>query len=128
MMDSDKAILKNGLIWYEEPDGTCKILSPTLISMGEDRPLHLMFPVHLSEALSVLPEAKEMASERDALLVLLLYGEASDSEIKTLVLELAEAQVLPLWIGEENRRKFNKIVAMLSSGNFSYGNHHTPFL
>jgi hypothetical protein len=31
-----------------------------------------------------------------------------------LVLKLAEAKVLPLWIGKENRRKFNQITARLS--------------
>lgn len=100
--------------WYEGPDGTCNLDKPTLINMGEDRPLHLMFPVHWSEAVDILPEAKRLASERDAFLVLLVYGEASDQEIQSLILELADAQVLPLWIGEENRKKLDRIITMLS--------------
>lgn len=100
--------------WYEGPDGTCSLDKPTLINMGEDRPLHLMFPTHWSQAVDVLPEAKRLASERDAFLVLLIYGEASDQAIQSLILELADAQVLPLWIGEENRKKLDRIITMLS--------------
>jgi hypothetical protein len=33
--------------------------------------------------------------------------------MKLLVIELAVARVLPLWVGEENRRKFNEAVALL---------------
>jgi len=113
-MNSDKAHLGNNRPWYEGPDGSCNLLTPTLINMGEDKPLHLMYPVHWTDSLDVLPLAKNMASEQDALLVLMLYGEASDSEIASLILELADARVLPLWIGEQNRKKFNRIVAMLS--------------
>lgn len=112
-MDTNKAD-ENRRPWYEGPDGTCNLDKPTLINMGEDRPLHLMFPVHWSDAVDVLPEAKRLASERDAFLVLLIYGEASDREIQSLILELADAQVLPLWIGEENRRKLDRIITMLS--------------
>ncbi len=100
--------------WYEGPDGTCNLDKPTLINMGEDRPLHLMFPTHWSEAVDILPEAKRLASERDAFLVLLIYGEASDHAVQSLILELADAKVLPLWIGEENRKKLDRIIAMLS--------------
>lgn len=114
-IDSDEAYVEDNRPWYESPDGTCNFLEPTLINMGEDKPLHLIFPVHWSEAVELLPEAKNMANERDAFLVLMLYGEASDSEIQLLIIELADAQVLPLWVGEENRRKFNRIIEMLSS-------------
>lgn len=113
-MESNQTYLENERPWYEGPDGTCNIIQPTLLKMGEDKPLHLIFPVHWREASSVLPEAKAMAREHDAFLVLMLYGEASDSEIQSLVLEFAEAQVLPLWIGEQNRMKFNKVIGMLS--------------
>ena len=99
--------------WYERPDGTCNLDQPTLINMGEDRPLHLMFPIHWTQAVDILPEAKRLASERDAFLVLLIYGEASDQAVQSLILELADAQVLPLWIGEENRKKLDRIIKML---------------
>lgn len=112
-MDTYEAY-ENRRPWYEGPDGTCNLDRPTLINMGEDRPLHLMFPVHWSKAVEILPEAKSLAIAQDAFLVLLIYGEASDREIQWLVLELADAQVLPLWIGEENRKKLDRIIAMLS--------------
>ncbi|NEP29640.1 hypothetical protein, partial [Moorena sp. SIO3I6] len=62
-----------------------------------------------------LPQAKTMARQLNGFLVLLLYGQASDQEIQSLVLELAEAQVLPLWLGWQNRKRFDRIVAMLST-------------
>lgn len=113
--DSDEGYMEDDRPWYESPDGSCNFLEPTLINMGEDKPLHLIFPVHWSEAIALLPEAKNMADEREAFLVLMLYGEASDIEIQSLILELADAQVLPLWVGEDNRKKFNRIIDMLSS-------------
>ena len=112
--NSKEAYLHNERPWYEGPDGSCHLIEPTLIKMGDDQPCNLMFPVHWSEAMCVLPEAKKRAHELNAFLVLMLYGEASDSEIQSIVLELADAQVLPLWIGEHNRKKFDKIVEMLS--------------
>ncbi len=99
--------------WYENADGTCKVQIPTLVSMGEDRPQCLMFPAHWSQSSSVLPKAKNMASELDAILVLLIYGDISYSEITALILELAEDRILPLWIGENNRKKFDRIVGLL---------------
>jgi hypothetical protein len=109
-----KPYWKNDCPCYEESDGTCKIIQPTLINMGDDKPLHLLFPAHWSEALYILPEAKQMTLALDAFLVLVLHGEASEDQIESLVLKLAEAKVLPLWIGKENRRKFNQITARLS--------------
>lgn len=73
-----------------------------------------MFPVHWAKSLEILPQAKRMADDHQAMLVLLLHGEASNSEIMSLVLQLAETQVLPLWIGEQNRRKVDQIISMLS--------------
>jgi hypothetical protein len=120
-MDTNQANLKNGSIWDESSDGTCNLLEPTLIYMGEDLPLHLMFPVHWREALSILPDAQKMARQQDAFLVLMLSGKASESEIQSLILELAKAQVIPLWVGEDNQRKFDEILAKLSVGNLSNG-------
>lgn len=105
---------KNDHQWYERADGTCKFENPTLINMGDDRPPNLFFPVQASEALSVLAKAKYIANELDALLVLLLYGEIADLEMASLILELADSRVLPLWVGEKNRTKFDRIVAILS--------------
>jgi hypothetical protein len=113
-MAAKEEYVENRPPFYEGPNGTCKFDKPTLINMGEDRPLHLMYPVHWSHVHHVLPSAKTMASKHDALLVLLIYGEASDSEIQSLILELADAQVLPLWIGEENRKKLDRIITLLS--------------
>lgn len=110
----DERYLDNNRPWYESPEGTCNILAPTLIPMGDDKPVHLIFPVHWSQAGNELLKAKKLAREKNALLVLMLYGEAPDSEVQSLVLKLAEAQVLPLWIGEQNRKKFDRVVAMLS--------------
>ncbi|NEP53213.1 MAG: hypothetical protein F6K65_32200 [Moorea sp. SIO3C2] len=112
---SEAAYLENHRPWYEGPHGTCNLLKPTLIHMGDDKPLHLMFPVHWTEAIDALPQAKIMARQLDGFLVLLLYGQASDQEIQSLVLELAESQVLPLWLGWQNRKRFDRIVAMLSN-------------
>lgn len=114
MRETEETYQENNPPFYEGPDGTCKFDQPTLINMGEDRPLHLMYPVHWSHSLHVLPSAKTMASKHEALLVLLIYGEASDNEIQSLILELADAQVLPLWIGKENRKKLDRIIALLS--------------
>jgi hypothetical protein len=101
-------------LWYEDLDGTCKIQEPTLLNMGEDRPYYLMFPTHYREFDAILPEAKQMANELDAFLVLLIHGEISDSEIISLILELVDTRVVPLWIGEKNRIKFDRMVAVLS--------------
>jgi hypothetical protein len=100
--------------WYEKPDGTCNIQQPTLINMGDDKPLHLMFPVHWSKSLNVLDDAKKLASQLDAFLVLVLYGEASESEMASLTLEFATARVLPIWLGQKNRQQFDKVTAVLS--------------
>ncbi|MBE9126833.1 MULTISPECIES: hypothetical protein [unclassified Coleofasciculus] len=114
-MHSQEATLENNSPWYESPNGTCTILQPTLVNMGEGKPLHLMFPVHWAKSLEVLPQAKQMANNLKAMLVLLLHGEASDSQIASLIVELAEAEVLPLWIGEQNRQKVDRIISMLFS-------------
>lgn len=113
VLDREQSNPKQDLPWYERPNGTCNFLQPTLINMGDDKPLHLMFPVHWRESLDVLPQARNLARELNALLVVMLYGEASDSDIESLSLEFAKARVLPLWIGEKNRRKFDRIIAML---------------
>lgn len=113
VLDREQSNPKQDLPWYERPNGTCNFLQPTLINMGDDKPLHLMFPVHWSESLAVLPQARNLARELNALLVVMLYGEASDNDIESLSLEFAKARVLPLWIGEKNRRKFDRIIAML---------------
>jgi hypothetical protein len=81
--------------------------------MGDDLPLHLLFPVHYSQTLSVIPEAKQMSRELDAFLVLMVYGEVSESQMEYLILELAQAQVIPLWIGEKNRNKFTRVTNKL---------------
>ncbi|HBL61664.1 MAG TPA: hypothetical protein DDZ80_25570, partial [Cyanobacteria bacterium UBA8803] len=101
-MDSNTASLGNDRPWYEGPDGTCNLEEPTLVNMGEGRPLHLMFPVYWAQSLEILPEAKKMANDVEAMLVLLIYGEAPDSEVAKLIVELASAEVLPLWIGDQN--------------------------
>lgn len=113
-MNSFDPPLENDHLWYEGPDGTCNLLTPTLLNLGDDKPLHLLFPVHWHESLAVLPSVKQLASEHDAFLVLMLHGEASDHEIQALVIGLADAQVLPLWLGEQNRKKFDRIVEMFS--------------
>jgi hypothetical protein len=76
----------------------------------------LIYPAHWTQARGIVLEAKKLARENDALLVLMLYGEAPDIEVQALVLDLADAQVLPLWIGEQNRKKFDKAIAWLSGG------------
>lgn len=113
-MNSFDPPLENDRLWYEGPDGMCNLFTPTLLNLGDDKPLHLLFPVHWRESLAILPKAKQLASEQDAFLVLMLYGDASDHEIRALVIELADAQVLPLWLGDQNRKKFDRIVAMFS--------------
>jgi hypothetical protein len=113
-MKSNKTQLRNGS-GENHPlkfSTTCKITQPTSIAMGDDRPAYLMYPTHWHEALSRLPEAKKLARERDALLVLVLDGEISLNEMRFLVVELALAQVIPLWLSEENQSKFNTAVAM----------------
>ena len=87
-------------------------IQPTVIEMGEDGIAYLLYPVFWREWLTKVYEAKKLAREHDALLVLVLYGEVSLTEMKSLVLELAEAQVIPLWLGEENQSKFNLAIAM----------------
>ena len=113
LIEAVKAYLKNDCPWYENPDGTCTILQPTVLNMGDDTPLHLLFPVHYSQTLSVIPEAKQMGRELDTFLVLMVYGEVSESQMECLILELAQAQVIPLWIGEENRKKFTTVTNKL---------------
>lgn len=113
LIEAVKAYLKNDCPWYENPDGNCTILQPTVVNMGEDIPLHLLFPVHYSQTLSVIPAAKQMSREVDAFLVLMVYGEVSESQMEFLILELAQAQVIPLWIGEENRKKFSTVTNKL---------------
>lgn len=107
--------LKNHRPWYETADGTCKIQEPTLINMGEDRPLHLLFPVHWEQWLNVLPTARKLARQNDAFLVLVLCGEVSLEQMKSLIIEFATESVLPLWVGKENRKKFNYAVVKLSN-------------
>ncbi|MCA1995583.1 MAG: hypothetical protein LDL41_26570 [Coleofasciculus sp. S288] len=101
--------------WYETPDGTCQIHEPTVIDMGDDRPRHLFFPIHWSESLSILPEAKNQACELNATLVLMLHGEVTLDQMTSLVLELATHCVLPFWVGEENRRTFDSAIAIAVS-------------
>lgn len=105
--------------WYEAFDGTCTINQPVLIHQGDDQPNYLLFPVHWPEFIAVLPEAKRVARESNALLVLVLYGELSLDTMKALVVEFAAAQVLSLWVGEQNRKNFNQSVALLSQGNYN---------
>lgn len=116
-MSSDTASLENQppCPWYEKPDGTCNLDQPTLVTMGEGQPVHLMFPVHWTQSLQILPQAKKMAGELQAMLVLLIHGEASDREIAELIIQLAGTEVLPLWIGEQNRRQVDQIITMLAS-------------
>jgi hypothetical protein len=87
-------------------------IQPTLLEMGEDGIAYLLYAVFWPEWLTKVYEAKKLARQHDALLVLVLYGEVSLTEMKSLVLELAEAQVIPLWLGGENQRKFNLAIAM----------------
>lgn len=107
--------LQNNCHWYEATDGNCTIQKPTLINMGEDIPVHLLFPVYWQEWLYVLPEANRLAWENEALLIFVLYGKVSLEQMKLLVLEFAVKSVLPLWIEEENRNKFNCAVAMIAN-------------
>lgn len=106
--------LENTLPWYETADGTCKIKTPTLVNIGDDRPLHLLFPVDWQEWLSVLPSARNLATINDAILVMVLSGEVSFEQMQFLILEFAAECVLPLWVGTENRHKFNCAVVRLS--------------
>jgi len=113
-MNSNKTNLSNGSGGNNPlsvPEA-CNISQPTLTNMGEDRPAYFMYPRHWYEAIGRLPEAKKLARERDALLVLVLDGEISLDEMKSLVAEFAVAQVIPLWLSEENQSKFNTAVAM----------------
>jgi hypothetical protein len=113
LIEAVKVYLNKDCPWYEKPDGTCAILQPTVLNMGDDRPLHLLFPVHYSQILSIIPEAKQMGREIDAFLVLMVYGEVSERQMEYLIMELAQAQVIPLWIGEENRKKFTTVTNKL---------------
>ena len=112
---SNTSGIENNRPWYESTDGTCTIQEPTAIYMGDDKPLHLLYPVHWKEYFGVLAKAKSLAREVNALLVLMLYGDVSSDHMKFLVLEFAEARVIPIWIGEENRKKFANTVARYSS-------------
>jgi hypothetical protein len=113
-MNSNKTKLRNGSGGYNPLSfsTSCKITQPTVIGMGDDQPAYLMYPTHWHKALGQLPTAKKLARERDALLVLVLDGEISLDEMKFLVAEFAIAQVIPLWLSEENQSKFNTAVAM----------------
>ncbi|MDP8964136.1 MAG: hypothetical protein M3O33_09170 [Cyanobacteriota bacterium] len=112
---SDAPYLENNRPWYESIDGTCTFQEPTAIYMGDDKPLHLLYPVHWKEWFGVLAKANSLARELNALLVVMLYGDVSLDHMKFLVLEFAEARVIPIWIGEENRKKFASTVARYSS-------------
>lgn len=101
--------------WYETTDGTCKIQTPTLVNIGDDRPLHLLFPIDWKEWRSILPAAKKLAILHDAVLVIVLSGQISFKQMQFLILELAAECVLPLWIGKENRHKFNCAVVRLAN-------------
>lgn len=114
-MTSDTISADNQLPWYEGPDGTCTLDEPTLVNMGEGKPLHLMFPLQWDIVREALPDAIAMAKDLNAMLVLLIYGEAADSEIASLIVEFASNEVLPLWIGEQNRKKVERIIEILSS-------------
>lgn len=117
--NSGASYQENYGFWYESPDGLCNIQQPMLINMGEDKPLNLLFPIHWSESLPVLPEAQNQAKNLNAILVLMLYGDVSLEKMLSLAVEFASAKVLPLWIGAENRSKFNQAIAMIVSGQFS---------
>ncbi|HEY9822798.1 MAG TPA: hypothetical protein V6D35_18805 [Candidatus Sericytochromatia bacterium] len=99
--------LKKKRPWYEAADGSCAVEKPMLIDMGDDKPLHLLFPIECSKSLLILPEAQNLASKLDALLVLMLYGEVSLEEMQSLVLHFATESTLFLWIGEKNWKMFN---------------------
>lgn len=109
--------IENPQTWYEADDGTCRIKTPTLINIGDDKPLHLLFPINWKELLSILPSAKNLASVNDAILVLVLSGELSVEQMQLLIIELAVECVLPLWVGKENRDKFNCAIVRLSQIN-----------
>ncbi|HEY9602325.1 MAG TPA: hypothetical protein V6C85_11990 [Allocoleopsis sp.] len=113
-MESNKTKLRHGSVGNNSLSfsTTDSITQPTLIGMGDDRPAYLMYPTHWQEALGQIPPAKKLARERDALLVLVLDGEIALDEMKSLVAEFALAQVIPLWLSEENQSKFNTAVAM----------------
>lgn len=106
--------LENLQPWYETTDGTCKIQAPTVVNIGDDRPLHLLFPADWKDSLSILPLAKNLATINDAILVIVLSGEISFEQMQLLILEFAAECVLPLWVGKENRHKFNCAIVRLS--------------
>jgi hypothetical protein len=106
--------LKNHCPWYEANDGTCRIKKPTIINMGEDRPAHLLFPINWEQCFNVLPHANNLASQNDAFLVFVLSGEISLEQMKSLIIKFADKGILPLWIGKENRNKFNNAVVELA--------------
>ncbi len=110
-LNSDQSTQDNQFPWYKSSD----IREPRLIYMGDDRPLLFLFPTSWQESLAVLPSAKNLASEQNALLILMLYGELSNNEMKVLLLELVAQQVVPLFIGESNRRRFNQAIKSLSN-------------
>lgn len=107
--------LENSQPWYEAADGTCRIQTPTLVNIGDDRPLHLLFPADWKEWRRILPKAKNLATINDAVLVIILSGEVSFEQMQFLILEFATASVLPLWVGKENRDKFNCAVVKLAN-------------
>lgn len=107
----DNTCVNTHYSWFQDTEAVCNIPEPILINMGDDLPLHLMFPVHWSKCLNVLSTAQRIASKQDAFLVLMPYGNASDVEIARLMLELSYSQVLALWIEDENREKANQIMA-----------------
>jgi hypothetical protein len=107
--------LENSQPWYEAADGSCKIKTPTLVNIGDDKPLHLLFPVDCKEWLSILPSAKNLATINDAVLVVVLFGEISFEQMQLLILKFAAECVLPLWVGKENRDQFNHAVVSLSN-------------
>ena len=114
-MTSDTISADNQLPSYEAPDGTCTLDEPTLVNMGEEKPLHLMFPIQWDLVREALPDALAMAKDLNAMLVLLIYGETADTEIASLIVEFASNEVLPLWIGEKNRKKVERIIEILST-------------
>ena len=107
--------LENPQPWYEAADGTCRIQTPTLINIGDDRPLHLLFPADWKEYSAILSSAKNLATINDAILVIVLSGKVSFEQMQFLILEFAAEGVLPLWVGKENRYKFDCAVVRLSN-------------
>ncbi|MGB7443118.1 MAG: hypothetical protein WA919_18795 [Coleofasciculaceae cyanobacterium] len=111
--EGDNACINTHYSWFQDAKAACNIPEPILLKMGNDLPLHLMFPVHWSKCLAILSTAQRIASEKDAFLVLMPYGDASDLEIARLMLELSYAHVVALWVEDENRVKASKIMAKI---------------